>query len=83
MIGGMGRPITMDDDAMERLEAESRRTQKTVEQLGNDAVREKYPVASSERKPFRIEGPFVRSRPGIQMTRVEEVLDEVEGPLRK
>jgi hypothetical protein len=79
----MGRTMELDDDAVERLEAEARRTQKTVEQLANDAVREKYPTASSERKPFRIEGPFVRSRPGIQMTRVEEVLDEVEGPLRK
>ncbi|PYQ27980.1 MAG: hypothetical protein DMF56_17705 [Acidobacteria bacterium] len=75
--------IELDDDAAARLEAEARRTQKTVEELGNDAVREKYPTASTIRKPFRIDGPFVRSRPGIQMTRVEEVLDEVEGPLRK
>lgn len=51
----MGRTITLDDDVAEKLEREAERTQKTLDEVVNEAVREKlntpFPVAA---KPFRV-----------------------------
>jgi hypothetical protein len=72
----MGRTMHLDDDVAAQLKAEAARAQKTVDEVGNHIIREKL-----ERKRFRIEGPFVRSV--IEITNVEQVLDDIEGPLRK
>jgi hypothetical protein len=74
----MGRTITLDDDVAEKLEVEAARSQRPVKDLANDVLRREL-----DRKPFRIEGPFVRSLPGVSFENIEELLDEAEGLTRK
>ena len=76
MIKDMQQTMKLDDDVAAELEAAAARAQKTVDEVGNHIIREKL-----ERKSFRIEGPFVRSV--IQISNVEQVLDDIEGPMRK
>lgn len=76
MIRVMGRRTTigLDEDVAARLIAEATRSKKSVDEMVNQAVREKFSVSSEEppRKPFVIRGPFVRSRPGIDFECVAE-----------
>lgn len=75
----MGRTIPLDDDVTERLEAAAAQAQKSPVEVANEMMRRELPPPT----PFRIDGPFVRSKPGIRMQNVEDVLDEAEGPMRK
>ncbi len=81
----MGRTITLDPDVAERLEAEAARTRRTVDEVGNERLRERLPAARSAGQPFR-----VRARnlgvPKIDLSctgRALATLDEMEELERK
>ena len=77
--------VTLDDDVAAKLEEEGRERGASLREVLNDALRRGLspPPRIAGRKPFKIRGPFVRSRPGVTFDNIEELLDHLEGPLRK
>jgi len=77
--------ITLDDDVAAKLEQEARERGESIREVLNDALRRGLspPPRIPGVKPFKIRGPFVRSRPGISFDNIEELLDQLEGPLRR
>ena len=60
----MSRTIRLDDDVAARLEEAARRAQKTVDEFGNEVLRENVANAPEPlRKPFHVRarnmGPFL------------------------
>lgn len=75
----MARQITLTDEVAALVDEQSQRTGVPVDQVANEAIRKTLG------EPYEIRGPFVRTRPGTNydFTKVEALLDEVEGPMRK
>ena len=76
----MSTTVTLDDDVAKPLHEQATREGVSLDQVVNEKLRKGI---ETQTKPFRIDGPFVRSRPGISFDKIQEVLDEAEGPLRK
>lgn len=84
----MGRrlTITIDDDVAARLEEAARRTGTAVEEVVSDTLRRALPGegAAVSPKPYVFPpGPMLELKPGINVNKVEDLLDQVEGPWRK
>ena len=73
----MAQIVSLDEDVAGRLQAEAERRGTAPDELANDVLRRAL------QEPFAITGPFVRSRPGYSFDKIERLLDEVEGPMRK
>lgn len=84
----MGRRLTisLDDDVAARLEEAARRAGTAVEEMVADILRRALEPGkpTAPRKPYEFP-PFSRLRlkPGIDLSNIEELLDQVEGPWRK
>jgi plasmid stability protein len=51
----MSMTIRLDEDVAERLKAEAARSQRSIDELGNEVLREQlHTLAEPPRKPFRV-----------------------------
>jgi hypothetical protein len=82
----MARTVTISDETAAAVEAAAARTQKAVDQLVDEVLQREFPPeAAKPVEPFRIEARLLRTRPGTNFNfdKLEALLDEVEGPVRK
>src|SRR3954451_20991670 len=79
--------ITIEDDIAARLEETARREGTAFEDVVSDALRRRALPAEESKiipKPYVFPpGPRLKLKPGIRLGKVEELLDEIEGPWRK
>jgi hypothetical protein len=77
--------VTLDDDLTARLEREARRTERSLAETVNDLIRFALWVRPrpGHRRPFRVEPRHHELRPGLPYDRVRDLLEAVEGPLRR
>lgn len=82
----MGRQltITLDDDVAARLEEAARRAGTDVEEVVSNLVRQLPATAPVASHPYVFPpGPRLKLKPGINLDKIEDLLDEIEGPWRK
>ncbi len=78
-------PVSLDADILLKLEAEARRCGLSLDETVNSHLRRSLndlPQASDAR-PFRIEARDMGLRPGLDLDNIGELLDRIDGPLRR
>lgn len=81
----MRTTLTLDDDVHAKLEAEMRKSGKSFKETVNEFLRIGL-TARRETKlaqPFEIYARDLGARPGLNFDNIEELLDQVEGPMRR
>jgi hypothetical protein len=76
--------LTLDGDVQAKLEAEMRKTGRSFKETVNEVLRiglMAKPQAPS--KPFKIQARDLGARPGYDFDNIEELLDQIEGPMRR
>jgi hypothetical protein len=76
--------LTLDDDVRAKIEAEMRKTGRCFKQTVNEALRmglTRQPARPA--KPFEIYARDLHPRPGLDFDNIEELLDQIEGPMRR
>ena len=81
----MRTTLTLDDDVYRKLESETRRTGRSFKEVVNERLRRSLVAAKPEtrRKPFRVNARPMGNRPGIDLSNIEQLLDELDGPARR
>jgi hypothetical protein len=77
--------LTLDDDVAAKLRAEAQRSGRPFREVVNEAIRSGLAKkqASQSAPPFRVVARDMGLRPGLSLDNIEELLDQVEGPLRR
>jgi predicted CopG family antitoxin len=77
--------LTLDDDVYRKLESETRRTGRSFKEVVNEHLRKSLVVGKQERRrsPFRVNARPMGVRPGIDLSNIEQLLDELDGPARR
>ena len=65
------------------IEREVRRTGKSFKEVLNDSVRRGFTVKASPSKPFKIRAFPAGPPAGMSLDNVEELIEYLEGPVRK
>lgn len=81
----MRTTLTLEDDVRAKLEAEMRKTGRSFKETVNDVIRIGLMVrqAAKPAKPFEIYARDLHPRPGMNFDNIEELLDQLEGPMRR
>jgi plasmid stability protein len=80
----MRTTITLDDDVVEKLKAETLRSGRSFKETVNRVIRRGLLTGSAPREaPGLHKGRELGLRPGIDLDNIEELLDQVEGPARR
>lgn len=80
----MRTTVTLDDDVAAKLDAETRRTGRPFKDVINDALRRGLMRRSKiETARFSVQSRPMGIFPGLSYDNVEELLDRVEGPIRR
>jgi hypothetical protein len=77
--------ITLDEDVLAKLKAEMRKTGKSFKETVNETLRSglftQTKVDAS--KPFVIHAKDMKLKPGYNLDKVWELIDEIEGPYHR
>ena len=81
----MRTTLTLDEDVYRKLESETRRTGRSFKEVVNEHLRKSLAAAkpASKRTPFRVNARSMGLRPGIDLSNIEQLLDELDGPARR
>ena len=83
----MRTTLTLDDEVAAKLQAESRRLDRSFKEVVNETLRRGLatrPKAALQRAPFKIEARDVGTvRPGLSLDNIGELIEQVEGPLHR
>lgn len=81
----MRTTLTLDDDVRAKLEAEMRKTGRSFKETVNEVLRVGLNARGEAKpaKPFKIYARDLGTRPGINFDNIEELLDQIEGPMRR
>ena len=81
----MRTTLTLDPDINAKLRTEARRSGKPFKRVVNECLRAALNTRSKARsvKPFVVKARPLGLRPGFSYDNIEELLDKIEGPLRK
>jgi hypothetical protein len=77
--------LTLDEDVRAKLEAEMRKSGKSFRETVNEFLRVGL-TARREARPaklFEIYSRDLHARPGLNFDNIEELLDQVESPMRR
>ena len=81
----MRTTLTLDDDVAAKLRAEARKAGQSFKETVNrllrlalNARREQAPM-----KPFKVRAKAMGLRPGLNYDNIEELLDQLDGPMRR
>ena len=80
----MRTTLTLDDDVRAKIAAEMRKTGRSFKETVNEALRiglTRQPAKPSP--PFEIYARDLHPRPGLDFDNIEELLDQIEGPMRR
>ncbi len=75
--------LTLDDDVAERLSGEARRTGQTFRAVVNSSLRRGLDATPEVPQPFRVRSAPMGRRPEFDLDSIEELLDRLDGPLRR
>jgi hypothetical protein len=77
--------ITLDEDVRAKIEAEMRKSGKSFKETVNEFLRAGLMARREAKpaKPFEIYSRDLHARPGLNFDNIEELLDQVEGPMRR
>jgi len=77
--------LTLDEDVRAKLEAEMRRTGRSFKETVNETLRIGLTARKETKpaKPFEIYARDLGTRPGFNFDNIEELLDQLEGPMRR
>jgi hypothetical protein len=80
----VGRRITvaLDDHVTAKIEAEIRKSGKSLKQTMNETLRLGL-RAQRQAKPFRIRARDMKLRPGYSLDKPWDLIEEIEGPVYK
>ncbi len=81
----MRTTLTLDDDVRAKLEAEMRKTGRSFKETVNEVLRIGLTTRPPMKpvKPFEIYARDFHARPGLNFDNIEELLDQLEGPMRR
>lgn len=81
----MRTTLTLDEDVQRRLEREVRRSGRPFKQVVNEMLRLAFTLRPrlAKTEPFRVRPRPFGPPPGTSFDNIEELLDEIEGPLRR
>jgi hypothetical protein len=72
--------LTLEEDVMDRLQAEARRTRHSFKDVVNDAIRSGLDRRTGERPaPYRVQARDLGLRSGNQLDDISALLEQVEG----
>jgi hypothetical protein len=77
----MRTTITLEDDVAKLIRDETRRSRKTFKDVVNDAIRKGLttgPSPSARPRRFRVKPKACGFRPGIDLMKLNQLLDELE-----
>ena len=76
----MRTTLTLEPDVADRLNGEMRRTGKGMKEIVNDALRLALGLAGKpvRRKPFEVRPHAFGFKPGIDLDRMNQLVDELE-----
>lgn len=74
----MRTTVTLDDDVARLLSDAQHRERKPFKQVLNEAVRRGLSTAASEQSPYRITTHHSGVRPGVDVTALNRLADELE-----
>ncbi len=76
----MRTTLTIDPDVERLLQREMRRTDRSMKAVVNDALRVGLGVRGKTRRlpPFRVEPHAFRFKPGVDVDRLNQLVDELE-----
>lgn len=81
----MRTTLTLDDDIAEKLAAQARRAGKPMREVVNETLRRGLAASSRaavRRPPFRVVARDLGAlRPGLSLDNIDELIEQVEGPL--
>jgi Ribbon-helix-helix protein, copG family len=82
----MRTTLTLDDDVVAKLKAETRRSGRSLKEVVNEYLRlglhAKKPQAPH--KPFRVAARDLGAlRPGLRLDNVGDLLEQLEGPVHR
>lgn len=82
----MRTTLTLDDDVAARLRNEARRSDRSFKEVVNGLLR--FALNAMKTKPsasirFVVRTRPLMPRPGLNFDNIEELLDQVDGPLRR
>jgi hypothetical protein len=77
--------VTLDEDVAARLQSESRRSGRSLNEVVNDYLRRSLEAASAAqpRKRFEVKARALGARPEIDYDNVGGLLEQIEGPLAR
>jgi hypothetical protein len=77
--------LTLDDDVAARLQEEARREGRTFKEVVNETIRLGLAKTQAARSapPFKVVPKDMQLRPGLNLDNIEELLDLIEGPMRR
>jgi hypothetical protein len=77
--------LTLDDDVYRKLESETRRTGRPFKEVVNEHLRRSLVAAKAagRRPQFRVDARPMGIRPGIDLSNIEQLLEELDGPARR
>ncbi len=80
----MRTTVTLDDDVRAKLEAEMRKTGHSFKETVNEVLRIGLNTPRPKpAQPFKIYARDLHARPGLNFDNIEELLDQIEGPMRR
>jgi hypothetical protein len=82
----MRTTLTLDDDVAAKLTSLARRTGRAFRDVVNETLRRGLarPPAPSSRQPFIVKARDMGARrPGLSLDSVQDLIDQVEGPLHR
>jgi hypothetical protein len=74
----MRTTLTLASDVAERIRQETRRTGKTMKAIINEALRVGLGIRPARPRRFRVQAHPFGFRPGIDLDRMNQLLDEIE-----
>lgn len=81
----MRTTITLDADVYRKLESETRRTGRSFKEVVNEHLRRSLAAGKPEtrRTPFRVNAQPMGIQPGVDLSNIQQLLDELDGPARR
>jgi len=77
--------LTLDDDVAAKLKSETRRSGRSFKETVNAVLRRGLTVAKqrSVAPPFIVRARPLGRRPGLNYDKTSDLLEQIEGPLRR
>jgi hypothetical protein len=80
----MRTTLTLDDDVAAKLQAEARKSGRSFKETVNRVLRLGLNARREGRlKPFKVRAWPMGLRPGLNYDNIEELLDQIDGPMRR